>query len=78
MYPLSPFDVMPIPLISEHLTDDYTRHRVNHFVNNGKGNLLTEKMWSSPKTHRHFKDLKNVTVTATDGKTVKQRVIAFW
>ena len=59
---------------TEHLTDDYTRRRVKHFNTHGKeGGKLSESDWSSPKVHKHFKQLENVKVsmqTSDDVNTI--------
>jgi len=45
-----------------HLTDDYSRKRIQHFVKYGKTQLLEETEWANPEKHKHFGKLKNIQV----------------
>ena len=50
------------------MSDDYTRQKVKHFIENekeiksGEKELLTETQWATPSKHKHFKELQNVSV----------------
>jgi len=46
-----------------HLTDDYSRKRVEHFKKHGGAKTLEEAQWVDLKQHGHFEKLKNLKVT---------------
>ena len=52
-----------------HLTDDYSRKRVQHLRTNGRNETLDEVKWVSK--HKHFKQLKKIKVVVKADSTDK-------